>query len=119
MAGFEMYENEEVPAGSIVTGIGLIHGYVRLIKNLFRKHCVIVANDATVRGGTYYPITVKKHLRAQEIAEQNNLPSIYLVDSGGANLIRQDDVFPDKSHFGRIFFNESRMSAKGIPQVNL
>jgi 3-methylcrotonyl-CoA carboxylase beta subunit len=107
MAGFELYENEDVPAGSIITGIGKIHG----------KHCVIVANDATVRGGVYYPITVKKHLRAQEIAEQNNLPCIYLVDSGGANLTRQDDVFPDKNHFGRIFFNESRMSAKGIPQV--
>jgi 3-methylcrotonyl-CoA carboxylase beta subunit len=82
-----------------------------------RKQCIIVANDATVKGGTYYPITVKKHLRAQEIAEQNNLPCIYLVDSGGANLERQDDVFPDKNHFGRIFFNESRMSAKKIPQV--
>ena len=82
-------------------------------------HCVIVANDATVRGGTYYPITVKKHLRAQEIAEQNNLPCIYLVDSGGANLMRQDEVFPEKNHFGSIFFNESRMSAKGIPQVSI
>jgi 3-methylcrotonyl-CoA carboxylase beta subunit len=79
---------------------------------------VIVANDPTVRGGTYYPITVKKHIRAQEIAEQNNLPCIYLVDSGGANLMRQDDVFPDKNHFGRIFFNESRMSAKRIPQIS-
>ena len=78
---------------------------------------MIVANDATVRGGVYYPITVKKHLRAQEIAMQNNLPCIYLVDSGGANLPRQDEVYPDKNHFGRIFFNESRMSAKGIPQV--
>lgn len=108
MAGFELYEGEDVPAGSIITGIGIVHG----------KHCMIVANDATVRGGTYYPITVKKHLRAQEIAEQNNLPCIYLVDSGGANLIRQDDVFPDKNHFGRIFFNNTRMSAKRIPQIS-
>jgi 3-methylcrotonyl-CoA carboxylase beta subunit len=103
-----MYENEEVPAGSIITGIGLVHGV----------HCMIVANDPTVRGGSYYPITVKKHVRAQEIAEQNNLPCIYLVDSGGANLMRQDEVFPDKNHFGRIFFNESRMSAKRIPQIS-
>jgi 3-methylcrotonyl-CoA carboxylase beta subunit len=103
-----MYENEEVPAGSIITGIGLVHGI----------HCMIVANDPTVRGGSYYPITVKKHVRAQEIAEQNNLPCIYLVDSGGANLMRQDEVFPDKNHFGRIFFNESRMSAKRIPQIS-
>lgn len=103
-----MYEGEDVPSGSIVTGIGVIHG----------KHCLIVANDPTVRGGSYYPITVKKHVRAQEIAEQNNLPCIYLVDSGGANLTRQDEVFPDKNHFGRIFFNESRMSAKRIPQIS-
>jgi len=103
-----MYDGEEVPAGSIVTGIGVIHG----------RHCMIVANDPTVRGGSYYPITVKKHIRAQEIAEQNNLPCIYLVDSGGANLTRQDEVFPDKNHFGRIFFNESRMSAKRIPQIS-
>ena len=103
-----MYEGEEVPAGSIITGIGIIHGV----------HCMIVANDPTVRGGSYYPITVKKHVRAQEIAEQNNLPCIYLVDSGGANLMRQDEVFPDKNHFGRIFFNESRMSAKRIPQIS-
>jgi 3-methylcrotonyl-CoA carboxylase beta subunit len=79
---------------------------------------MIVANDPTVRGGSYYPVTVKKHLRAQDIAEQNNLPCIYLVDSGGANLTRQDDVFPDKNHFGRIFFNQSRMSANGIPQIS-
>ena len=109
LAGYELYEKEDVPAGGMVTGIGSIHG----------KQCIIVANDATVRGGSYYPITVKKHLRAQEIAEQNNLPCIYLVDSGGANLQRQDEVFPDKNHFGRIFFNESRMSAKRIPQVIL
>ena len=78
---------------------------------------MIVGNDATVKGGTYYPITVKKHLRAQEIAEENYLPCIYLVDSGGANLPRQADVFPDRDHFGRIFYNQARMSAKGIPQV--
>lgn len=79
---------------------------------------MIVANDATVKGGSYYPITVKKHLRAQEIAKENNLPCVYLVDSGGANLPRQADVFPDKDHFGRIFFNQSNMSAAGIPQVD-
>ena len=79
--------------------------------------CVIVANDATVKGGTYYPLTVKKHLRAQEIAQQNNLPCIYLVDSGGANLPNQDEVFPDRDHFGRIFFNQANMSAQGIPQI--
>lgn len=105
-AGFEMYE-DNVPAGGIITGIGPIEG----------TECVIVANDATVKGGTYYPITVKKHLRAQEIAEENNLPCVYLVDSGGAFLPRQDDVFPDRDHFGRIFFNQANMSAKGIPQI--
>jgi 3-methylcrotonyl-CoA carboxylase beta subunit len=81
------------------------------------QECVIVCNDATVKGGTYYPMTVKKHLRAQEIAEQNNLPCIYLVDSGGANLPNQDDVFPDRDHFGRIFYNQANLSAKGIPQI--
>jgi 3-methylcrotonyl-CoA carboxylase beta subunit len=81
--------------------------------------CVIVANDATVKGGTYYPITVKKHLRAQEIAQQNRLPCIYLVDSGGANLPHQKDVFPDRDHFGRIFFNQARMSSEGIPQISV
>jgi len=105
-AGFELYE-DNVPAGGIITGIGPIEG----------TECVIVANDATVKGGTYYPITVKKHLRAQEIAEENNLPCVYLVDSGGAFLPRQDDVFPDRDHFGRIFFNQANMSAKGIPQI--
>lgn len=105
-AGFELYE-DNVPAGGIITGIGPIEG----------TQCVIVANDATVKGGTYYPITVKKHLRAQEIAEENNLPCVYLVDSGGAFLPRQDDVFPDRDHFGRIFFNQANMSAKGIPQI--
>lgn len=85
--------------------------------NFYSRECMIVANDATVKGGTYYPITVKKHLRAQEIAEQNRLPCLYLVDSGGANLPRQDDVFPDRDHFGRIFYNQAKMSGKGIPQI--
>ena len=98
---------EEIPAAGVITGIGRVSG----------RECVIVANDATVKGGTYYPMTVKKHLRAQEIAEQNRLPCIYLVDSGGANLPSQDEVFPDRDHFGRIFFNQARMSAQGIPQV--
>ncbi len=97
----------EVPAAGLITGIGRVAG----------RECVIVANDATVKGGTYYPITVKKHLRAQEIAEQNHLPCIYLVDSGGANLPNQDEVFPDRDHFGRIFFNQANLSAKGIPQI--
>ena len=105
-AGYELYD-DSVPAGGIITGIGPIEG----------TECVIVANDATVKGGTYYPITVKKHLRAQEIAQENNLPCVYLVDSGGAFLPRQDDVFPDRDHFGRIFFNQANMSAKGIPQI--
>ena len=96
-----------VPSASIVTGIGRIEG----------RECVVVANDATVKGGTYYPITVKKHLRAQEVARANRLPCIYLVDSGGAFLPMQDDVFPDKEHFGRIFFNQANLSAEGIPQI--
>ncbi|MSP51273.1 MAG: methylcrotonoyl-CoA carboxylase [Alphaproteobacteria bacterium] len=99
--------NGEVPAAGIVTGIGRVSG----------QECVIVANDATVKGGTYFPMTVKKHLRAQEIAQQNNLPCIYLVDSGGANLPNQDEVFPDRDHFGRIFYNQANMSARGIPQI--
>ncbi len=106
LAGKELYE-DHTPAAGVVAGIGLIHGI----------ECMIVANDATVKGGTYYPITVKKHLRAQEIAEENHLPCIYLVDSGGAFLPKQDEVFPDKEHFGRIFFNQARMSAKKIPQI--
>ncbi len=106
LAAFEMYD-EEVPAGGIITGIGRVGG----------QECLIIANDATVKGGSYYPITVTKHLRAQNIAEQNHLPCIYLVDSGGANLPRQDEVFPDKEHFGRIFFNQATMSAKNIPQI--
>ena len=98
---------DEVPAAGLITGIGRVSG----------RECVIVANDATVKGGTYFPVTVKKHLRAQEIAEQNHLPCIYLVDSGGANLPNQDEVFPDREHFGRIFFNQANLSAKGIPQI--
>ena len=108
-AGQDLYENESVPAGGIITGIASIHGV----------QCMVVANDATVKGGTYYPITVKKHLRAQAIAHENRLPCIYLVDSGGANLPHQADVFPDKEHFGRIFFNQARMSADGIPQISV
>lgn len=99
--------DDEVPAAGIITGVGRIEG----------TECVVVVNDATVKGGTYYPLTVKKHLRAQEIAAQNNLPCIYLVDSGGANLPNQDEVFPDRDHFGRIFFNQANMSAAGIPQI--
>ncbi|GCF10090.1 carboxyl transferase domain-containing protein [Dictyobacter arantiisoli] len=106
LAAWDMYEND-APAGGIVTGIGLVEG----------QECVIVANDATVKGGTYYPITVKKHLRAQEIAEQNHLPCIYLVDSGGAFLPLQAEVFPDRDHFGRIFYNQARMSSLRIPQI--
>src|SRR5437588_2494243 len=106
LAAWDMYDND-APSAGIVTGIGLVEG----------QECVIVANDATVKGGTYYPITVKKHLRAQEIAEQNHLPCIYLVDSGGAFLPRQDEVFPDRDHFGRIFYNQARMSGKRIPQI--
>ncbi len=108
LAGFGLYD-DQVPAAGIITGIGRVAG----------RECVIVANDATVKGGTYFPMTVKKHLRAQEIAEQNHLPCIYLVDSGGANLPNQDEVFPDRDHFGRIFFNQANMSAKKIPQIAL
>ncbi|HXQ42477.1 MAG TPA: carboxyl transferase domain-containing protein, partial [Candidatus Udaeobacter sp.] len=106
LAAYEVYD-EEVPAAGIVTGIGRVSG----------RECVILANDATVKGGTYYPLTVKKHLRAQDIARENRLPCIYLVDSGGANLPRQDEVFPDRDHFGRIFYNQATMSAAGIPQI--
>jgi 3-methylcrotonyl-CoA carboxylase beta subunit len=105
-AAYEVYD-EAVPAAGIVTGIGKVSG----------RECVIVANDATVKGGTYYPITVKKHLRAQDIARQNRLPCIYLVDSGGANLPNQDEVFPDRDDFGRIFYNQATMSAEGIAQI--
>lgn len=106
LAALNMYD-DAAPCAGIITGIGRVKGL----------ECVIVCNDATVKGGTYYPLTVKKHLRAQEIAEQNHLPCIYLVDSGGANLPNQEDVFPDREHFGRIFFNQATMSAKGIPQI--
>ncbi|MGZ6791661.1 MAG: carboxyl transferase domain-containing protein, partial [Mycobacteriales bacterium] len=97
----------DAPGAGVITGIGRVSG----------RECVVVANDATVKGGTYYPMTVKKHLRAQEVALHNNLPCLYLVDSGGAFLPRQDEVFPDREHFGRIFYNQATMSAKGIPQV--
>jgi acetyl-CoA carboxylase carboxyltransferase component len=107
LAGHELYD-DEVPAGGIVTGVGLVRG----------RQCMIVANDATVKGGTYYPITVKKHLRAQEIALDNHLPCIYLVDSGGAFLPKQDEVFPDREHFGRIFRNQAVLSAARIPQLS-
>jgi 3-methylcrotonyl-CoA carboxylase beta subunit len=106
LAACDMYHGE-VPGAGLITAIGRVSG----------RQCMIVANDATVKGGTYYPMTVKKHLRAQEIAEQNRLPCIYLVDSGGANLPHQSEVFPDRDHFGRIFFNQANMSAKGIPQI--
>ncbi|XP_073933428.1 methylcrotonoyl-CoA carboxylase beta chain, mitochondrial [Castor canadensis] len=106
-AGYQLYGDEEVPSGGIITGIGRVSGI----------ECMIVANDATVKGGTYYPITVKKHLRAQEVALQNRLPCIYLVDSGGANLPRQAEIFPDRDHFGRIFYNQAIMSSKNIMQI--
>src|SRR5258706_8560103 len=96
-----------VPAAGLITGIGTIMG----------EDCVVIANDATVKGGTYYPLTVEKHLRAQEIAAENRLPCIYLVDCGGANLPNQDEVFPDRDHFGRIFYNQARLSAAGVPQI--
>ncbi|MGV9367851.1 carboxyl transferase domain-containing protein, partial [Amycolatopsis sp. NPDC003731] len=99
--------DDEAPSAGIITGVGRVSG----------RECVVVANDATVKGGTYYPMTVKKHLRAQEVALHNNLPCVYLVDSGGAFLPRQDEVFPDREHFGRIFYNQATMSARGIPQI--
>ena len=106
LAAWELYDGQ-APSAGIVTGIGVVEG----------RECVIVANDATVKGGSYFPLTVKKHLRAQEVAEQNRLPCLYLVDSGGAFLPLQDEVFPDRDHFGRIFFNQAQMSAQGIPQI--
>ncbi|WP_410114104.1 carboxyl transferase domain-containing protein [Acinetobacter radioresistens] len=106
LAAYGLYDND-VPSAGVIAGIGQVHDV----------QCMIIANDATVKGGTYYPLTVKKHLRAQEIAEQNRLPCIYLVDSGGAFLPLQDEVFPDRDHFGRIFYNQAQMSAKGIPQI--
>ncbi|KAL5992840.1 hypothetical protein ACLOJK_013759 [Asimina triloba] len=108
LAGHQLYD-EALPSGGIITGIGPVHG----------RLCMFVANDPTVKGGTYYPITVKKHLRAQEVAAECKLPCIYLVDSGGANLPRQADVFPDRDNFGRIFYNQAQMSAEGIPQIAL
>ena len=111
MAAYNMYPDRDgtdsAPCAGVITGIGRISGV----------DCLVVCNDATVKGGTYYPMTVKKHLRAQEIAQQNNLPCVYLVDSGGANLPNQDEVFPDRDHFGRIFFNQANMSAQGIAQI--
>src|SRR5215467_1612633 len=106
LAAYGLYGGD-VHAASIVTGIGLIEG----------RECMVVANDATIKGGTYYPMTVKKHLRAQDIAQQNRLPCIYMVDSGGAFLPEQDNIFPDERHFGRIFYNQARLSAAGIPQI--
>jgi acetyl-CoA carboxylase carboxyltransferase component len=106
LAAWDLYDGA-APAAGIVTGIGVVEG----------RECVVVANDATVKGGSYFPLTVKKHLRAQEVAEQNRLPSLYLVDSGGAFLPLQDEVFPDRDHFGRIFFNQAQMSAQGVAQI--
>src|SRR5688572_22463849 len=106
LAAWDLYDNE-APAAGVITGIGRVAG----------REVLIVANDATVKGGTYFPITVKKHVRAQEVALHNRLPCVYLVDSGGAFLPLQADVFPDREHFGRIFFNQARMSAERIPQV--
>ena len=106
LAALDMYDNE-APGSGVITGVGRVSGV----------ECVIVCNDATVKGGTYYPMTVKKHLRAQEVAMENRLPCIYLVDSGGANLPQWPEVFPDKTHFGRIFYNQANMSAQGIPQI--
>ena len=108
LAADGLYEGD-APGAGMVTGIGIVEGV----------ECVIVANDATVKGGTYYPLTVKKHLRAQEIALENRLPCLYLVDSGGAFLPMQDDVFPDRDHFGRIFYNQAQLSARGVPQIAL
>ncbi|MDD2853229.1 MAG: carboxyl transferase domain-containing protein [Desulfuromonadaceae bacterium] len=106
LAAYGMYD-ADIPAAGIITGIGRVSGI----------ECIIVTNDATVKGGTYFPLTVKKHLRAQEVAGENHLPCIYLVDSGGANLPQQDEVFPDRDHFGRIFFNQANLSSRGIPQI--
>jgi 3-methylcrotonyl-CoA carboxylase beta subunit len=111
LAALGMYPDRDgsdsAPCAGLIAGIGRVSGV----------DCMIVCNDATVKGGTYYPMTVKKHLRAQEVAQQNHLPCIYLVDSGGANLPNQDEVFPDRDHFGRIFFNQANMSAQGIAQI--
>src|SRR6202051_4406487 len=106
LAAYGLYGGD-VHSASVITGIGRVSG----------RECVIIANDATIKGGTYYPMTVKKHLRAQEIARENHLPCVYMVDSGGAFLPLQDEIFPDERHFGRIFYNQARMSAAGIPQI--
>src|SRR5437762_4082714 len=106
LAAWDLYDGQ-APSAGIVTGIGVVQG----------RECIVVANDATVKGGSYFPLTVKKHLRAQEVAAQNRLPCLYLVDSGGAFLPLQAEVFPDREHFGRIFFNQAQMSARGIPQI--
>src|SRR5690606_34049016 len=106
LAAEGMYE-DQAPAAGMIAGIGRVHG----------MEVLVIANDATVKGGTYFPMTVKKHLRAQEIARENHLPCIYLVDSGGAFLPLQDEVFPDREHFGRIFYNQARLSAENIPQI--
>src|SRR5215468_2616379 len=106
LAAYGLYGGD-VHSASVVTGVGRISG----------RECVVIANDATIKGGTYYPMTVKKHLRAQDIARENNLPCIYMVDSGGAFLPQQEDIFPDERHFGRIFYNQAQMSSLGIPQV--
>src|SRR3984957_11945848 len=108
LAAYDLYGGD-VHSASIVTGVGRISG----------RECVVVANDATIKGGTYYPMTVKKHLRAQDVARQNNLPCVYMVDSGGAFLPQQDEIFPDERHFGRIFYNQAQMSALGIPQCSI
>jgi 3-methylcrotonyl-CoA carboxylase beta subunit len=107
LAAYQVYGDEDVPAAGMIAGVGQVSG----------RLCVVAANDPTVKGGSYYPLTVKKHLRAQEVARQNKLPCVYLVDSGGANLPRQDEVFPDRDHFGRIFYNQATMSAEGIAQI--
>src|SRR5271156_3286167 len=106
LAAYNLYGGD-VHSASIITGVGRISG----------RECLVVANDATIKGGTYYPMTVKKHLRAQDIARQNNLPCVYMVDSGGAFLPQQDEIFPDERHFGRIFYNQAQLSAAGIPQI--
>jgi 3-methylcrotonyl-CoA carboxylase beta subunit len=109
LAGYGLYDKDVTKCGGIITGVGLIHN----------KPTMIIANDYSQKGGSYFPITVKKKIRAQEIAENLKLPCLYVADSAGANLPRQDEVFPDQKHFGRIFYNISRMSAKGIPQISL
>src|SRR4030043_1624880 len=108
LAGYKMYP-EEPPAAGVITGVGVVHG----------REVLVVANDATVKGGTYFPMTIKKHVRAQEVALENRLPCVYLVDSGGIFLPHQSGTFPDKEHFGRVFYNQARLSALGIPQISI